>query len=85
MIYRLPENNIIHRLSDCKENAKFTIAKIDLPAKQSAKLDKLGVFEGETIKIEKKLGKSALILNASGAIIAVGREIADKISVTEAL
>ncbi len=74
---------MIYRLSDCNEGKLYKIVAVNLTEKQTAKLDKLGIFPGETVTITRKIGKSALLIGAGGAVIAVGREIAEKIEVTE--
>lgn len=74
---------MIYRLSDCKVGKFYKISAVNPTEKRTAKLDKLGISPGETVVITKKIGKSALIVDASGATIAVGREIAEKIEVTE--
>lgn len=74
---------MIHRLSDCNVGKLYKIVAVNSTEKQTAKLDKLGIFPGETVTITKKIGKSTLIIDASGATIAVGREIAEQIEVAE--
>ena len=76
---------MIYRLSDCKVGKPYKIVAVNTSEKNTAKLDKLGIFSGEKIAITRKIGKSAFLIGAGGAIIAIEREIADKISVTEAL
>ncbi len=73
---------MIYRLTDCKENETLVISDIKLAGEEAKKLDKLGVFVGEKIFTEKIFGKSVFVVNAEGASIAVGREIAEKIFVT---
>ena len=74
---------MISRLSDSLTGKRYKIVAVNLTEKQTAKLDKLGIFPGETVTITKKIGKSTLIIDASGAAIAVGKEIAEKIEVTD--
>ena len=74
---------MIYRLSDCKVGKLYKIVAVNSAEKQTAKLDKLGIFSGETIAITRKIGKFVFIIDASGAAIAVGREIAEQIEVTE--
>ncbi len=74
---------MIYRLSDCNIGKLYKIVAVNSSEKQTAKLDKLGIFSGETIAITRKIGKSVFIVDASGAAIAVGREIAEKIEVAE--
>ncbi len=74
---------MIYRLSDCLTGKHYKIVAVNLTKKQTAKLDKLGIFPGEAVTITKKIGKSAFLIGAGGAVIAVGREIAEKIEVTE--
>lgn len=72
---------MIYCLTDCKKNETFTISEIKLAEKETKKLDKLGIFVGEKIFTEKIFGKSVFVVNAEGASIALGREIAEKIFV----
>ena len=74
---------MIYRLSDCLTGKHYKIVAVNLTKKQTAKLDKLGIFPGEAVTITKKIGKTAILIGAGGAVIAVGREIAEKIEVTE--
>ena len=74
---------MIYRLSDCKVVKLYKIVAVNSAEKQTAKLDKLGIFSGETVAVTRKIGKSTLLVGAGGAVIAVGREIAEKIEVTE--
>ncbi len=74
---------MIYRLSDCLTGKQYKIVAVNLTEKQTAKLDKLGIFPGEAVTITKKIGKSAFLIGAGGAVIAVGREIAEKIEVAE--
>lgn len=74
---------MIYRLSDSLTGKRYKIVAVNLTEKQTAKLDKLGIFSGETVTITKKIGKSTLIIDASGAAIAVGKEIAEKIEVAD--
>lgn len=74
---------MIYRLSDSLTGKRYKIVAVNLTEKQTAKLDKLGIFHGETVTITKKIGKSTLIIDASGAAIAVGKEIAEKIEVAD--
>ena len=64
---------MIYRLSDSLTGKRYKIVAVKLTEKQTAKLDKLGIFPGE----------STLIIDASGAAIAVGKEIAEKIEVAD--
>ena len=74
---------MIYRLSDSLTGKRYKIVAVNLTEKQTSKLDKLGIFPGETVTITKKIGKSTLIIDASGAAIAVGKEIAEKIEVAD--
>lgn len=74
---------MIYRLSDSLTGKRYKIVAVNLTEKQTAKLDKLGIFSGERVTITKKIGKSTLIIDASGAAIAVGKEIAEKIEVVD--
>ena len=74
---------MIYRLSDSLTGKRYKIVAVNLTEKQTAKLDKLGISPGETVTITKKIGKSTFIIDASGATIAVGKEIAEKIEVTD--
>jgi len=74
---------MIYRLSECNKGKLYKIVAVNSTEKQTAKLDKLGIFPGETVEITKKIGKSALLIGAGGAVIAVGREIAEQIEVAE--
>ena len=67
---------MIYRLSDSLTGKRYKIVAVNLTEKQTAKLDKLGIFPGETVTI-------TLIIDASGAAIAVGKEIAEKIEVVD--
>lgn len=70
-------------LSAATINKQYYICEIALKRKYAAKLFKLGVFKGEDVKIERIFGKSAYIIEAGGAKIAIGRDIAQKIFVIE--
>lgn len=75
--------NEIIALSAASPTKFYAVQKIVLPENQAEKLDKLGVFCGITVKLEKVFGKKTFIFNADGAKIAVGKSVADKILVKE--
>ena len=72
---------MIYRLADCNENETLVISDIKLTGEEAEKLDKLGLFIGEKVFIEKIFGKFVIVVNAEGASIALGREVAEKIFV----
>lgn len=45
---------MIYRLSDSLTGKRYKIVAVNLTEKQTAKLDKLGIFPGETVTITKK-------------------------------
>ena len=46
---------MIYRLSDSLTGKRYKIVAVNLTEKQTAKLDKLGIFPGETVTITKKI------------------------------
>ena len=72
---------MIYLLADFKEKEKLVISEIKLTGEEAEKLDKLGIFVGENVFIEKIFAKSVFVVIAEGASIALGREIAEKILV----
>ncbi len=72
---------MIYRLTDCGQNETLVVSDIKLTGEEAEKLDKLGIFVGEKVFIEKIFAKSVFVVNAEGASIALGREIAEKIFV----
>ena len=70
-------------LAAAKTNKQYYICGTALKRKHAAKLFKLGASKGEEVKIERIFGKSAYIIEAGGAKIAIGKDIAQKIFVIE--
>lgn len=50
-----------------------------LSDKDGKRLRKLGVYEGSIVKIVKKIGKNAVIVECDGVKIALGKSVTDNL------
>lgn len=57
------------------------IVQLNLPAAEEHRLKSLGLFEGQSIEVQKTETGSPLILTAAGSRVAIAHEIAARILV----
>ncbi len=55
----------------------YIIKSTTLSEKDGRKLRKLGVYAGSVVKIVKKIGKNAVIVECDGVKIALGKTVTD--------
>ena len=55
----------------------YIIKNITLSEKDDKRLRKLGVYAGSVVKIVKKIGKNAVIIECDGVKIALGKTVTD--------
>lgn len=70
-------------LSSAAFEKTYAVLSAKLPKPQADKLEKLGLFCGATVKLQKIFWKKTFVFETDGAKIAVSKNIADKISVKE--
>lgn len=66
-------------ITDGQVSYRYIIKKITLPDKDGKRLRKLGVHEGSIVKIVKKIGKNAVIVECDGVKIALGKSVTDNL------
>ncbi len=73
------------KLSDTAPGRLFYVAGLDLPNELSRRLEALGMIEGSTVKVLRRKRRGAMIITVRGTRFALGRSIAEHISVREAV
>lgn len=66
-------------ITDGQVSYHYIIKKITLSDKDGKRLRKLGVHEGSIVKIVKKIGKNAVIVESDGVKIALGKSVTDNL------
>ena len=66
-------------ITDGQVSYHYIIKKITLSDKDGKKLRKLGVHEDSIVKIVKKIGKNAVIVECDGVKIALGKSVTDNL------
>ena len=66
-------------MTDGQVSYHYIIKKIMLSDKDGKRLRKLGVYEGSIVKIVKKIGKNAVIVECDGVKIALGNSVTDNL------
>lgn len=66
-------------ITDGQVSYHYIIKKITLSDKDGKKLRKLGVHEESIVKIVKKIGKNAVIVECDGVKIALGKSVTDNL------
>lgn len=66
-------------ITDGQVSYHYIINKITLSDKDSKRLRKLGIHEGSVVKIVKKIGKNAVIVECDGVKIALGKSVTDNL------
>ena len=66
-------------ITDGQVSYHYIIKKIMLSDKDGKRLRKLGVHEGSIVKIVKKIGKNAVIVECDGVKIALGKSVTDNL------
>ena len=66
-------------MTDGQVSYHYIIKKIMLSDKDGKRLRKLGVYEGSIVKIVKKIGKNAVIVECDGVKIALGKSVTDNL------
>lgn len=66
-------------MTDGQVSCYYIIKKITLSDKDGKRLRKLGVHEGSIVKIVKKIGKNAVIVECDGVKIALGKSVTDNL------
>lgn len=64
-------------MTDGQVSCHYIIKNITLSDKDGKRLRKLGVHLGSTVKIVKKIGKNAVIVECDGVKIALGKTVTD--------
>lgn len=66
-------------ITDGQVSYHYIIKRITLSDKDDKRLRKLGVHEGSIVKIVKKIGKNAVIVECDGVKIALGKSVTDNL------
>ena len=66
-------------MTDGQVSSYYVIKVVTLSDKDGKRLRKLGVHEGSIVKIVKKIGKNAVIVECDGVKIALGKNVTDNI------
>ena len=69
-------------LIDCPHRKKVKILNINLEAEDKARLWELGISEDATVEVVRFFSKKPALIVCEGAVIAIGREYAGKITVS---
>lgn len=69
-------------LIDCPHRKKVKILNIDLEAEDKARLWELGIPEDATVEVVRFFSNKTALIVCEGAVIAIGREYAGKITVS---
>ena len=64
-------------MTDGQVSNYYVIKNITLCEKDGRRLRKLGVYAGSVVKIVKKIGKNAVIIECDGVKIALGKTVTD--------
>jgi len=64
-------------------NGKYVVQSIDVDNKTKKRLQDMGITQGSIIKIMSTVGKHAFILRVRGSRVALGKEIIERIDVSE--
>lgn len=60
-------------------SSHYIIKSLTLSDKDGKRLRKLGVYEGSIVKIVKKIGQNAVIVECDGVKIALGKSVTDNL------
>lgn len=66
-------------MTDGQVSSYYVIKVVALSDKDGKRLRKLGVHEGSIVKIVKKIGKNAVIVECDGVKIALGKSVTDNL------
>ena len=66
-------------MTDGQVSSYYLIKTVTLNENDDRRLRKLGVYAGSTVKILKKLGENAIIIDCDGVKIALGKSVTDNI------
>lgn len=66
-------------MTDGQVSSHYIIKSLTLSDKDGKRLRKLGVYEGSIVKIVKKIGKNAVIVECDGVKIALGKTVTDNL------
>lgn len=66
-------------MTDGQVSSYYVIKVVTLSDKDDKRLRKLGVHEGSIVKIVKKIGKNAVIVECDGVKIALGKSVTDNL------
>ena len=66
-------------MTDGQVSSYYVIKVVTLSDKDAKRLRKLGVYEGSIVKIVKKIGKNAVIVECDGVKIALGKSVTDNL------
>ena len=66
-------------MTDGQVSSYYVIKVVTLSDKDGKRLRKLGVHEGSIVKIVKKIGKNAVIIECDGVKIALGKSVTDNL------
>ena len=66
-------------MTDGQVSSYYVIKVVTLSDKDGKRLRKLGVHEGSIVKIVKKIGKNAVIVESDGVKIALGKSVTDNL------
>lgn len=66
-------------VTDGQVSSYYVIKVVTLSDKDGKRLSKLGVHEGSIVKIVKKIGKNAVIVECDGVKIALGKSVTDNL------
>lgn len=66
-------------MTDGQVSSYYVIKVVTLSDKDGKRLSKLGVHEGSIVKIVKKIGKNAVIVECDGVKMALGKSVTDNL------
>lgn len=66
-------------MTDGQVSSYYVIKVVTLSDKDCKRLRKLGVHEGSIVKIVKKIGRNAVIVECDGVKIALGKSVTDNL------
>lgn len=69
-------------LIDCPHRKKVKILNINLESEDKARLWELGISENAAVEVVRFFAKTTALIVCEGAVIAIGREYAEKITVS---
>lgn len=72
-------------LQEGKVNHSYVVESIDLPLQLERRLEALGIISGTVVRVLNRKEHGALVIFVRGTRFAIGRGIAEKIQVKEAL